>query len=470
MKRREFLKAGISSFGASALPTGLLAAMGGKESEIAIPYSDVVPYTQMKGTTWYKGDTHIHTMLSDGGEFSDVVAALYKRAGYHFAILTDHDVTPAGEEFWIQASDFMRQWRKVTPEHLARIKANFPALMPKTRKEADGRLSYRVKPFPEVERLVNEPGRFLVIPGNEVTCYPENGDDLHCNLLNVRDVPCRGYGNNRPDVEKQLDWCVEARNRVIGKVNAEAVFTVNHPLWTSFDVKPQWLIDHPSIRFFEVYNSGSTPRFNLPAGKGTCTHDRFWDVINAARAKEGMPLIYGVGCDDRHNMEPIYEGRNDRPAYTTVASPELSIPEIMHALYRGNFYASSGLDLKGISFDRDSKTLTVEVDPQPGFEYTILFIGTKKGVDTTIQGWTEYRLAGRMDPSSLKRGFKIDRKVPYYSEEIGKVLQESKGVKASYSMRPDDLYVRAKIITQKGVLPENRVQVNPIAWTQPVAG
>lgn len=40
--------------------------------------------------TWYKGNTHIHTTLSDGGKTPHQIAQLYTEAGYDFIAITDH--------------------------------------------------------------------------------------------------------------------------------------------------------------------------------------------------------------------------------------------------------------------------------------------------------------------------------------------------------------------------------------------
>ncbi|PKL12948.1 MAG: hypothetical protein CVV52_07990 [Spirochaetae bacterium HGW-Spirochaetae-8] len=39
---------------------------------------------------WYKGNTHIHTTLSDGGKSPGEAVALYRTAGYDFIAITDH--------------------------------------------------------------------------------------------------------------------------------------------------------------------------------------------------------------------------------------------------------------------------------------------------------------------------------------------------------------------------------------------
>src|SRR5918993_3304245 len=40
---------------------------------------------------WYKGNTHTHTLNSDGDSTPDEVARWYREHGYQFLVLTDHN-------------------------------------------------------------------------------------------------------------------------------------------------------------------------------------------------------------------------------------------------------------------------------------------------------------------------------------------------------------------------------------------
>ncbi|ODT04431.1 MAG: hypothetical protein ABS52_05185 [Gemmatimonadetes bacterium SCN 70-22] len=40
---------------------------------------------------WYKGNTHTHTLNSDGDSSPDDVARWYREHGYHFLVLSDHN-------------------------------------------------------------------------------------------------------------------------------------------------------------------------------------------------------------------------------------------------------------------------------------------------------------------------------------------------------------------------------------------
>ena len=50
------------------------------------------------GVRWYKGNTHAHTLRSDGDSTPEEVSKWYKDNGYNFLFITDHEtITPVGE-------------------------------------------------------------------------------------------------------------------------------------------------------------------------------------------------------------------------------------------------------------------------------------------------------------------------------------------------------------------------------------
>ena len=44
---------------------------------------------------WFKGNTHTHTLWSDGNDFPETAADWYKSKGYDFLVLSDHNVCSA---------------------------------------------------------------------------------------------------------------------------------------------------------------------------------------------------------------------------------------------------------------------------------------------------------------------------------------------------------------------------------------
>jgi hypothetical protein len=126
----------------------------------------------------------------------------------------------------------------------------------------------------------------------------------------------------------------------------------------------------------------------------------------------------------------------------------------------GDFYSSTGVTLKDIHFDADSRTLSVDIQPEEGVKYSVRFVGTKKGFDTTTTETVESD-----DPA---REYQPARTGLIYSNGIGVTLKTEDGVSVSYKMAQDDLYVRAIITSDKK---PKYLEVNkPLtesAWTQP---
>ena len=460
ISRREFLGRASS---AALLGTAFSPlARAGESPEI--PFADQVPYGRPSaGRRWYKGNTHLHTIRSDGDAFPIEAALRFKKAGYNFICFTDHNVT-ATDPFRPLAVDSPAYGKKVSENVVSRFAEDFPGLELRREYERDGRRFCTSLSFEEIAAAVNERNRFLVISGNEVTAAPTGGNELHCNMLNLR-TSCRA--RHLESVAACLDWMIGERDRILGH-GSDTIFTLNHPLWVSYDVPPQLAVDHPSIRFFEVCNSGSMPRFNLPGPE--FTHDKWWDVVNTKRALMGLPLLYAVGSDDIHGYGVMREGRPRAAGYVQVLSSDLSVESLFKSMYCGDFYASCGLELKNVSFDLNSRTLSVEVDPRYGDDCVISFIGSKRNVDVSVREIVSWEIRKGSVGAWLEkeRHFNRHRTVERYSEDVGKVFKQVRGRKASYTMQPDDLYVRAKVVTSQGVRPENCEPTLPIAWTQPI--
>lgn len=54
-------------------------------------------FTDKNGKTWYKGNLHTHTTVSDGKKTPEEVIALYREHGYDFLALTDHWIPSEGK-------------------------------------------------------------------------------------------------------------------------------------------------------------------------------------------------------------------------------------------------------------------------------------------------------------------------------------------------------------------------------------
>ena len=416
---------------------------------------------------WYRGNLHMHTLLSDGQAFPEEAALLYKRFGYDFVVFSDHNKVHEDGNVWVNA----KNRKSFKPENVANFRIHFPGRKLETRTSADGIVSYRLKTFDELSRELNEPGKFLLVSGCEYHNVVESGHALHCNGINVR---TERRHKDTASLAESLKNILSEHETANPPSKVKTLFTVNHPFWYHYDIDPMFLADHSEVRFFEIANAISPPAFGMM--EGAWSPDRFWDVALAHRAVRGAPLLYAVATDDTHNYSRFYrefEGVKNpiRKCHVRVRAKELSADALVDAMEAGDFYASNGLEFNDIRFDRSTGTLAVDVKPQPGKRIVIRFYGTKKGFGTTVGAGKEYRL----DDLAVQKGKKLPkwaegkcRTIREFSDDIGIVLKEVKGTKASYTLQRDDLYVRAKafVLTKPGN--EDTIpHYTDVAWTQP---
>src|SRR4028119_1788879 len=55
---------------------------------------------QSQTLKWYKGNTHTHSLWSDGNDFPEMIMDWYKLTGYDFISLADHNVLAEGDK-WV---------------------------------------------------------------------------------------------------------------------------------------------------------------------------------------------------------------------------------------------------------------------------------------------------------------------------------------------------------------------------------
>lgn len=297
---------------------------------------------------WYKGNTHTHTLNSDGDSTPDEVVRWYREHRYHFLVLTDHNF-------------------------LTSVDA--------------------------LNALHGADERFLVIKGEEVT--DKFGEKpIHVNGLNISRVV-------RPQGGKSV---VETIQRNVDAVReAEGVPHINHPNY-------EWAITVEDLKqvqnnmLFEIFNGH--PFTNNQGGGGVLGLEEVWDVILSSGK-----LLYGIAVDDAHTFKKPWDRQSARPGqgWVVVRAEKLSPDSILGAMERGDFYASTGVELE--DYQIDAKRMSISIKPARSSKYRVLFIG-----------------------------------------QNGRLLKEVVTNPAVYEFRGDEMYVRAKVIDSNG----------NVAWTQPV--
>ena len=399
---------------------------------------------------WFKGNTHVHSRWSDGRDMPEMVADWYKSQGYQFLVVTDHNTIQQGEK-WADVGSTVELAGK-----FAAFRARFPDVKVETREGKDPKTGKtvpqaRVRPLAEYRSLFEEPGKFLLIMGDEITdsWAATNSERIQVHLCAwnlVNPVPPQHgasvhetIANNVAAVAKQ-----EARQK------RPTLTVLNHPNWGYKTPVPVPVEDFASVadlRFFEVLN-GHVGDVETTGDAQRLSTDPLWDVVLAARlGRLGLGPIYGIAADDSHSAG------NGGGAWIVVRAASLTADALVAAVRAGDFYATNGLRLKDVR--RDGGRYVVQVEPEEGITYTIQFIGTLRGYDRSKEDAKDAE--GALLPPTAR-----------YSPEIGRVLKEVKGTEATYTPTGQELYVRAKIVSSKPPATPDSKDTPETAWTQPM--
>lgn len=415
------------------------------------------------GARWWRGNLHMHTYWSDGRVFPEQAVDLYKnKLGYDFLALSEHNVFADEAEHWRPVLEKEGKWPPDVTQPYFDVYMNSAFGSSARTRVVEGRTEVRLRPYEEVRKMFEEPGRFLLLPGVEVTQVTD-GINVHLNYVNLPDVIpsvkggplCKTYKGVPPT--ELIAQNVKEHAALAARLRRPSMLMVNHPQWVYLDILPENLINNPEVRFFEVCNGGSA--FAPLAEDPVTSNDRFWDAVNAFRTLKGMPLIYGTGSDDTHSYFDLGTNKAGRLGvdYVVVRSAALTPGALLAAMQAGDFYASTGVELGDVAFDPARRVLRVSARPVAGASYRIRFIATKKGFDQTVRTVEVPAVKGHGP-----------RMVPVYSPDVGRTVSLVVGSEASYAMAPDDLYVRAKV---ESSLPSAYTgHFHPevkVAWTQP---
>lgn len=410
---------------------------------------------------WWKGNTHAHTWWSEGDAPPEVVAAWYVEHDYNFLVLSDHNMLQQGSiERGLTGRQPGDDWYYPSPTFWYSFHTNFGGLEAALASYRDhfgddwvqtrgqSRKEVRLKTLDEFRHLFERAGEFMFIQGEEITAA------AHVNGINLQHVIEPRGG----------DGMIEVLQNNLNAVHDQAVTTgrpiiaqINHPNYRfGMTVEDLVAVQYGEGEgFFELYHVNdffNTGGDNLHVGM-----ERLWDIVLAKRIAEGRASLFAVASDDAHVFGTVKDEGGEEQAglgWIMVRAGRLTPDSIVSAMQRGDFYASTGVTLREVV--RDGDTLQVAVEPQAGVEYTIEFVGTRRNVNlngtpmTNVPPGTPGRVSHR------------------YGDDIGVVFERVRGASARYTLRGDELYVRARVISSK---PHPRAHPTgdlEMAWTQPL--
>jgi hypothetical protein len=411
---------------------------------------------------WWKGNLHTHTLWSDGDGFPEMVAEWYRTHGYHFLALSDHNVLSRGER-WVDLKAVAARATKnsknggaaPSPDPFGNYVKRFGTNWVETRaSQPGGEWQVRLKPFDEYRGLFEETGRFLMLEAEEITHKAQDGRALHLGVVNLPEVITPRNGMT---VREAIANDLQAAEESAAKAGRQVIIHVNHPNY-KWGVTAEDLAAVTDERFFEVWNGVTGD--NDPGDEQHPSTDEIWDIANTLRlAGLGAPPLYGVGSDDSHD----YQGNKSRAlpgrAWVMVRAARLTPESLIRAMRAGDFYTTTGVLLEDVRFDARAGRLALHIQPQAGESFVTRFLGTRRGVS----------LKGK--PRLDQNGRKADTTLDYRSADgpqIGEVFSEVRGLNPGYTLRGDELYVRAVVASGAGPEVKSSEFAFKRAWTQPV--
>jgi tetratricopeptide (TPR) repeat protein len=275
---------------------------------------------------WFRGSTHAHTNVSDGQDPPEAVARWYRDHGYQFLFITDHN----------------------TVTDVASLNA-----------------------------AVGNGGKFLVLPGEEVTSDFGRWH-VHVNALNAQRKAAPQTGQD----------ALEGLRRTIDVARqAGGIAQINHPnfFWT---LTADDIVASKGARLLEIFNGNHLVN-NYGAGPDAPGAEEIWD-----RVLSKGTLIYGVAADDMHTLNGTGPD-SDLPGrgWIVLRAARLDPSEILTAIEKGDFYASTGVELSDYSVAGGQFSVSVAVKPQ--VRYVVEFIGRDgRLLQTTSGGAAAYRIDG----------------------------------------------------------------------------
>ncbi len=393
---------------------------------------------------WWKGNTHTHTWWSDGDSPPESVSAWYRERGYNFLVLSDHNRMQEGE-FWYPVNS---EPKKIA---LERYIAKFGADWVETR-ERDGITEVKLKTLDEFRSFFEARNEFIFIRGMEITDRFEK-HPIHLNGVNLEKAIVPQGGSSIPEMlQKNVDAVVDQ-----GRRSGRPMFAhVNHPnFYYAITAEDLIALEHAAgDGFVEMYNGHSGVR-----NYGDDHHppmERMWDIVLTKRlAERKTTVLFGIATDDAHEytawgLREVNPGRG----WVMVRSARLTPDSITRAMKQGDFYNSTGVTLKTLQMSDGA--IELEVLPEQGVDYTIEFIGTKR--DTSLDSQEKVNV-----PADAP-----GRATQVYDANIGVTLASSKGTKARYVAKGDEIYVRARIVSSKLHSNPYAAGDREMAWTQPL--
>ena len=385
------------------------------------------PSTADEKVRWFKGNTHTHSLWSDGNDFPEMIAKFYKDNSYHFLVLSDHNVLSRGEK-WMNVGAIEKRRRALGVPTLKKYISTFGRDWVELRGE-DKNQEVRLRTLEEIRPKFEGGGDFIFIEGEEIT-NNFRGSPVHTNGMNLKELIVPKKGTSLRDTMRNNIIAVREQSTRLKK---PMLSHLNHPNF-GWSIKAEDIAHVLEEKFFEVYNGH--PSINHLGDAKRPGDEKIWDIANTIRlATLKSDPLYGISSDDSH----YYHGGDVKPGrgWVMVQSSSLEEDSIIRSMDSGNFYGSSGVHFKHLLRDQKKGTLEFEIKADTDAEYVTRIIGTRKGNENN-------------------------------ADLVGETLATIKGKKVQYKLKDNEWYFRATVTSSKDHPRPSFNGQKEQAWTQPI--
>lgn len=208
----------LSSGGASGRERPTEAAPASRDAAPAVRFEPV----DFGSGRWFKGNTHAHTLESDGDSPPDVVVTWYRNHGYNFLVISDHNVwvDPAKLSHLVDSGFVLVPGEELTtrfggkPVHVNGL--NIPAFIePRTDTTLLGTIQSNVDAVREVAGVphINHPNFGWALP-QEILAQVSNNRLLE--IHNAHPLVHNHGGGDSPGMEAVWDYLLSRELRIYG--------------------------------------------------------------------------------------------------------------------------------------------------------------------------------------------------------------------------------------------------------------
>lgn len=239
----------------------------------------------------YKGNLHSHTTNSDGHLTPVQAKELFKGNGYSFLALTDHDIY----------TDYTKELNDEEFIILPAVEASANLVSNAEKKLLKTHHMLGIKGTKDMQKKVHEP--FIHLDKLSVPLFDENWQGL--------------------DVAQNL----------VNELRAKGLIVIyNHPVWSRVELEE--FCDLEGILGIETFNYNTVNECALGS-----------DFVHYDEMLRKGKTPYCFATDDNHNDGTFKDACG---GYIVVIGSRLTHDDIIQNIIEGNFYASSGVEIKEI--------------------------------------------------------------------------------------------------------------------------